>query len=86
MHSFDQSLRLAFEMHNAGRSGEAEALCRTLMEIRPRDNQLLFLLGMISHKSGRHEEAVQCLAQAAQSHPGSARIFSGLGCACLALQ
>ncbi|HXB61198.1 MAG TPA: tetratricopeptide repeat-containing glycosyltransferase family protein [Candidatus Acidoferrales bacterium] len=84
--SFDQSLKLAFEMHNAGRSAEAEAVCRNLVQIRPRDNQLLFLLGMILHKSGRHEEAVQCLAQAAQSHPGSARIFSGLGCACLALQ
>ena len=84
--SFDQSLKLAFEMHNAGRSGEAEALCRTLMEIRSRDNQLLFLLGMISHKSGRHAEAVQWLSQAAQSHSGSARIFSGLGCAYQALQ
>jgi tetratricopeptide (TPR) repeat protein len=84
--SFDQSLKLAFEMHNAGRSGEAEALCRNLAQIRPRDNQLLFLLGMITHKSGRHEEAVQWLSQAAKCNPGSARIFSGLGCTWLALQ
>ena len=81
MDSFDQSLKLAFEMQNAGRGAEAEALCRVLMKIRPQDAQLLFLLGMILHQGGRDEEAVEWLSLAAQYQPQSARIFSGLGCA-----
>lgn len=79
--SFEQSLRLAFEMHNAGRTEEAEALCRVLEKTRPRDSQLLFLLGMVLHKTRRDEEAVRWLSLAAQSRPGSARILNGLGCA-----
>lgn len=78
--SFEKSLKLAFEMHNAGRTEEAEALCRVLEQIRPKNSQLLFLLGMILHKTGQHEEAVLWLSLAAQYRPGSARIFNGLGC------
>ncbi len=80
MDSFDRSLKLAFEMQNAGRGAEAEALCRVLMKIRPQDAQLLFLLGMVLHKASRDEEAVEWLSLAAQYQPQSARIFSGLGC------
>lgn len=79
--SFECSLKLAFEMHNAGRCEEAEALCRVLEQIRPRNGQLLFLLGMILHKTSQDEEAVQWLSRAAEYRPGSARIFNGLGCA-----
>ena len=79
--SFGQSLKLAFEMQNAGRAHEAEALCRVLMQLRPQDAQLLYLLGMILHKTGRERAAVECLSSAAQYQPQSARIFSGLGCA-----
>ena len=78
---FDRSLKLAFEMQNAGRGAEAEALCRVLMKIRPQDAQLLFLLGMVLHKAGRDAEAVEWLSLAAQYQPQSARIFNGLGCA-----
>ncbi|HEY1789814.1 MAG TPA: GNAT family N-acetyltransferase [Verrucomicrobiae bacterium] len=79
--SFDQSLKLAFELHNAGRDEEAEALCRVLKTIRPGDGQLLFLLGMILHGKKQGTEAVQYLSLAAQHRPDSARIFKGLGCA-----
>jgi Flp pilus assembly protein TadD len=86
MDSFDQSLKLAFELQNAGRSPEAESLCRVLLQIRPQDAQLLFLLGMVLHQGGRDEEAVEWLSLAAQFQPQSARIFSGLGCAYQKLQ
>jgi tetratricopeptide (TPR) repeat protein len=79
--SFQKTLALAFKEHNAGRDREAEALCRVLMQICPRDAQLVFLLGMILHKTGRDEEAVKWLSRAAEYQSQSARIFSGLGCA-----
>jgi len=81
MDSFQKALKLAFEMHNAGRGVEAEAVCRVLIQISPHDPQLLFLLGMVLHKADRNEEAIHCLSQAALYQPQSARIFSGLGCA-----
>ena len=80
--SFERSLKLAFEMHNAGRIQEAEAMCRVLMQVQPKDAQVLFLLGTILHKTGRDEEAVQWLSLAARYQPQSARIFNELGCAC----
>ena len=79
--SFERSLKLAFEMQNAGRTPEAEALCRVLVQLRPKDAQLLYLLGMILHKTGREHAAIECLSSAAQYQPQSARIFDGLGCA-----
>lgn len=77
--SFQQVLKLAFELHNAGRHAEAEAACRILMQINPRDSQLLFLLGMVLQQMGRSHEALQHLEQAAGLQPQSARIFNGLG-------
>jgi len=79
--SFERSLKLAFEMQNAGRTPEAEALCRMLVQLRPKDAQLLYLLGMILHKTGREHAAIEYLSSAAQYQPHSARIFNGLGCA-----
>lgn len=81
MDSFEESLKIAFEMHKAGRHKEAEALCRVLEQIHPHDSQLLFLLGMVLHKTGRDQEAVKWLSLAAQHRPDSVRILSGLGCA-----
>jgi tetratricopeptide (TPR) repeat protein len=79
--SFEAVSKLAFEMYNAGRHDEAEALCRMLMLQNPQDVQLLFLLGMVLHKTGRHEEAVTWLCRAAEAGPPQARVFNGLGCA-----
>jgi Flp pilus assembly protein TadD len=79
--SFDEVLKLAFELHNAGRQREAEALCRVLLRLHAEDPQLLFLLGMVLHKKGQDEEAIKWLSLAAEKQPGWARIFNGLGCA-----
>ena len=49
MDPFQKALKLAFEIHNAVRGVEAEAVCRVLMQISPHDPQLLFLLGMVLH-------------------------------------
>jgi tetratricopeptide (TPR) repeat protein len=81
MDAFQQTLRLAFDTHNAGRHADAEALCRTLLQINRADAQLFFLFGMILHTTGRDAEAVNWLERATELQPDSARTFSGLGCA-----
>jgi tetratricopeptide (TPR) repeat protein len=77
--SFQQVLKVAFELHNAGRHAEAEAACRILMDIHPRDGQLLFLLGMVLHQTNRSAEARPHLELAAELQPQMARVFNGLG-------
>ena len=79
--SFQPSLKLAFELYNSGRHAEAESACLSLMQINPRDGQLLFLLGMILQKTGRNSEALKYLEQAAELQPQAARIYNGLGAA-----
>jgi tetratricopeptide (TPR) repeat protein len=81
MDDHDRTLNLAFELNNAGRTMEAEALCRVLVQVRPGDVQALFLLGMVLHKERQDEEAVKWLSQATQYRPESAKLFTGLGCA-----
>ena len=77
--AFDQVLKVAFELHNAGRHADAEAMCRVLLRVNPQDGQLLFLLGMVLQKLDRHGEALKCLEQAAEVQPQSARIFNAMG-------
>lgn len=77
--SFQEVLKIAFEFYNAGRQTEAEAMCRVLIQINPRDSQLLLLLGMLLQKTGRSREALTHLNQAATLQPQSARIFNSLG-------
>jgi Flp pilus assembly protein TadD len=72
---------MAFAAHNAGRQEEAEALCRVLLGAIPDDPQLLFLLGMVLHRTKRDAEAVRWLQRATEVKPGLARNFSGLGLA-----
>ncbi|MGA2332682.1 MAG: tetratricopeptide repeat-containing glycosyltransferase family protein [Syntrophales bacterium] len=79
MDSFQQILKVAFELHNAGRHQEAETISRLLIKINPHDGELLFLLGMVLQQTGRSQEALRYLEQAAELQPQSAPIFNGLG-------
>jgi len=72
-------LKRAFAAHNAGRHGEAEALCRELVQSGLEDAQLFFLLGMVLHQTGDDPEAAAWLERARKLQTGDARIFSGLG-------
>ena len=81
MDDFDRTLKLAFEMNNSGRSMEAEALCRVLIQVRPESVPALFLLGMVLHKEGQDEEAIKWFSVATRQQPQSANVFNGLGCA-----
>jgi Flp pilus assembly protein TadD len=72
-------LERAFAAYNAGRYGEAEAVCHQLAESGLRDGQLFFLLGMALHKLDRDIEAIQWLKRASQLQPDRARAWAGLG-------
>jgi Flp pilus assembly protein TadD len=77
--ALQQALKVAFDLHNSGRHGDAEALCRLLLPYIPQDSQLLLLLGMVLQKMGRGREALQYLEPAAKLEPKSAHILNSLG-------
>ncbi len=81
MAAFNILLGQAFEAYNTGRYDEAEALCRKLVALEPKEGQVVFLLGMILRKGSRKEEAAQWLRQAATLQPKSPEVFNGLGSA-----
>jgi len=77
--TFQAVLKVAFEVHNAGRHAEAEALCRVLLDRHAHDPQLRFLLGMVLHRLGRDREALEHLTRAAELPAPAARVFNALG-------
>ena len=74
-----RTLKVAFDLHQAGRQEDAEALCRLLLPHQPEDSQLRLLLGMVLQQLGRGPEALKQLELAAQLQPKSARIWNSLG-------
>ena len=85
MDSFEKQLKMALDASDEGRLEETEELCRTLMQTDPKNAQVLFLLGMVLHKTRRDEESVRWLSQAAELQPTTAQILTGLGCAYFSL-
>jgi tetratricopeptide (TPR) repeat protein len=81
MASFNKLLGQAFEAYDTGRNDEAEAICRKLVSLAPKDGQAVFLLGMILRKGPRKEEAAEWLKRAATLQPRSPEVFNGLGSA-----
>ncbi len=79
--TIDQAFALALQHHQAGRLGDAEAICREILVVEPRHANALHILGMIAGQTGRHEVAVDLLRQVIALEPGSAAAHSNLGVA-----
>ena len=76
-----QAFELALQHHQAGRLGDAEAICREILVVEPRHANALHLLAMIAGQAGRHEVAAGLLRQVIALEPGSAEAHSNLGVA-----
>jgi len=59
------SLDHARELLKAGRTGEAEAICRGVLQIRPEDAQALYLLGLLAHRRGDTRAGIELIERAA---------------------
>lgn len=59
----------AMDFHDAGRTGEAEALCRTILELDAVHGGALFYLGATAHASGRYDAAAELLARLVADQP-----------------
>jgi tetratricopeptide (TPR) repeat protein len=69
----------AIRHQEAGRPADAEALCRSILEVRPDQPQALFLLGVSCWQSRRDPAAVASIQRAIEHKPDFARAYDGLG-------
>jgi hypothetical protein len=62
----DQAAQLALERYLQGNWAEGEAICRKILEVDPNHFEAMHLLGLIAHRVGRNDIAVELLQRAAQ--------------------
>lgn len=76
-----QKLDDALIHHRAGRLPEAEKLYREILGANPNHVEALHLLGLIGHKMGAHDAAIDLMGRAAKQAPNRADILSNMGVA-----
>jgi Flp pilus assembly protein TadD len=76
-----KALEGARAMHHAGRSSEAERVCRRILALRPGHFVALNLLGMICAATHRLDEAVRCFRAAGRINPKAALVHNNEGSA-----
>ena len=78
-YDIDEARNRAFVLHQSGRIGDAQAICREILERSPRHFDAMHLLGITEYQNGRHEEADWLLQQALLVEPRSAAAASNHG-------
>ncbi len=78
-HTLAQALHSALAQYQAGRFGEAEALCRQVLAALPENADAAHLLGLIAAKAGRYDAAADWIQKAAKSAPTDAMAHYNLG-------
>ncbi|MHB1544523.1 MAG: tetratricopeptide repeat-containing sulfotransferase family protein [Gammaproteobacteria bacterium] len=76
------ALRTLYDHLDRSEHESAEALSQQLLEVAPNDPELLYLHGVVAHKSGRPEEAIVRFLKAIPEAPSAATrsaVLSGLG-------
>ncbi len=83
--SIDHALRTASEHLNAGRFGEASAICANIVERLPGNADALHILGLGQLQQGHPETALMTLERATSARKSDGRIANSLALARLAL-
>ena len=75
------SIQVAIALHQQGQLGKAQAQYKQLLEIDPRNADVLHLLGVIAYQTGNHPVAVELISRATEISPNVASYYSNLGIA-----
>ena len=70
--SASPNLNDALAFHQQGHLNQAEAMYRQLIEIEPRNSDVLHLLGVIFHQNGNDHAAIDLIGQAIEINPNVA--------------
>jgi tetratricopeptide (TPR) repeat protein len=77
--SLRDAMALAEKKRAAGQAGEAESLCRQILQSFPQNAPALHLLGIIAHESGNAPAAIELTRQAIAAKDDVALYHSNLG-------
>lgn len=75
------ALAAAARQYEAGQLAEAEALCRQVLLLQPRQAEALYLAGMVAYRQGRSAAAVDLLGRAIAENKRAAHYHTALGMA-----
>lgn len=79
--SIDEAIRVARDLHQAGRRAEAEKIYHQILEQQPDHSEALHLLGMLAGQKGQLETAVELIRRAIEVAPDYANAHYNLGVA-----
>ena len=77
--SVPQVLSLAIQHMENRKLGDAEQLCRQVIQARPKNPEAHNLLGVILHQKGQTREAIKALQKAVRLNDKNPNFFSNLG-------
>lgn len=75
----EQALGRVLELHHGGRTDQAEAACRRLVEANPEDEEALNLLAGLRHQAGDADEAVALMTRSVAANPEQPGALTTLG-------
>ncbi len=77
--SIQNALRAVAEHQRAGRFGEAERICKQILQKQPRHLESLALLSILARQQGQFAVAAERAADAARAYPQIAEFHANLG-------
>ena len=84
--NLSDSIRFAVEVHNKGDLETAEGLYRKILEVDPKNANVLHLLGFLAHQLGFGEEGLKLIEEAISYEPKIALFHSNLAKVCLGIR
>jgi len=81
-----EAVQRALALFEAGRTDEAENLCRAILDSRPNDFNALHILGVCANTRRRYQDAVLLLGKALDANPASYEALVSRGNALQALE
>jgi protein O-GlcNAc transferase len=79
--NIDKTIQSAFEHYTTGRIEEAEALCRKILQKKPKNVDALGMIGMIFYQRKKYDVAISYIQKALQYAPHNFHLHNNLGTA-----
>jgi len=77
--TIQQKMNLALEHYSSGRLVDTEGVCREILGVQPHNAEALHLLGVLAHRTGQVDAAVDLVRRAIANSPEAAEYYSNLG-------